>query len=404
MSSAVWPAPTDWSSRAPVTAAYLFATCVLSVFVAKRITTFAALRTLSLARALVVLVLVESLLFILVSSFLVLGVGTSESLLACQLGILWCIIFYASSKVAIYAFLMERVHLVHGNTSRGRVTRMRSRWYQVGFVFFVLWVTVTVTLAVGRISLIRAQDGACVIGLHPWASIPLLAMDLLVNVFLTSAFVVPIWGRLKLSSAPVGKAQRLARNSVLAAICALITSFANMLTLTLRHGHELSWVCLGTCGIDVFLNACIIYIITSHDNGSNRTGHSSSVKPPAWSGRRERDEATSAWSRREEGQGVPLAKSTPGYFPECEDDITLPTPVMFSGLIGGVRREDGRRGRGSGEGHRPRRWSGIDVSREVVVEVEPPIDVRLDGLEEEEGEGEKGSSENEVVDWEVLDV
>lgn len=211
-----------------------------------------------------------------------------------------------------------------------------------------------------------------------------------------------------------------------------------MLTLTLRHGHELSWVCLGSkspspppplylqrpttpaldvstltpclsvlslaCGIDVFLNACIIYIITSHDNGSNRTGHSSSVKPPAWSGRRERDEATSAWSRREEGQGVPLAKSTPGYFPECEDDITLPTPVMFSGLIGGVRREDGRRGRGSGEGHRPRRWSGIDVSREVVVEVEPPIDVRLDGLEEEEGEGEKGSSENEVVDWEVLDV
>lgn len=69
MSSAVWPAPTDWSSRAPVTAAYLFATCVLSVFVAKRITTFAALRTLSLARALVVLVLVESLLFILVKHF-----------------------------------------------------------------------------------------------------------------------------------------------------------------------------------------------------------------------------------------------------------------------------------------------------------------------------------------------
>lgn len=69
MSSAVWPAPNDWSSRAPVTAAYLAATCVLSAFVAKRITTFAAFRTLSLARALVVLVLVESLLFILVNPF-----------------------------------------------------------------------------------------------------------------------------------------------------------------------------------------------------------------------------------------------------------------------------------------------------------------------------------------------
>lgn len=36
---------------------------------------------------------------------------------------------------------------------------------------------------VGRISLIRAQDGACVIGLHPWASIPLLASTLCSNTF-----------------------------------------------------------------------------------------------------------------------------------------------------------------------------------------------------------------------------
>lgn len=44
-----------------------------------------------------------------------------------------------------------------------------------------------------------------------------------------------------------------------AAIVTLATSTANVLVLTLLHGRELGWVCLGSCGSDVspILNACI---------------------------------------------------------------------------------------------------------------------------------------------------
>lgn len=150
------------------------------------------------------------------------------------------------------------------------------------------------------------------------------------------------------------------------------------------------------CAIDVTLNASIIFVITSHDNGSNQSGYSSSANQGI---RRERDEAKSAWSRREEGHEAPLAASTPGYFPGCGDGIPR-MPVVYSSLTGGVRRGDLRRERGDGggsDGQRPQRWSGVEVSSEVEIKVEELVEIRRDYLKEER-EGDKGDLENEAVD------
>ena len=54
----------------------------------------------------------------------------------------------------------------------------------------------------------------------------------------------------------------MARNSVVAAVAALITSAANFIILSVQRGEQLSWVCLGSCGLDVFANASIIFFIT----------------------------------------------------------------------------------------------------------------------------------------------
>lgn len=45
--------------------------------------------------------------------------------------------------------------------------------------------------------------------------------------------------------------KRVAIRTLLASTVALVTSAAHMLILTLLHGHELGWVCLGSCGADV---------------------------------------------------------------------------------------------------------------------------------------------------------
>jgi len=114
---------------------------------------------------------------------------------------------------------MERVYLVNAQTPRGRVSRIQSKWYRASTgqykarlnhpracdgliqsspsrahhpVFFGLWLGVAVTLIVGRIAKIRESDEACIIGLKLFATIPMLVVDLAVNVFLTSAFIIPL--------------------------------------------------------------------------------------------------------------------------------------------------------------------------------------------------------------------
>ena len=53
----------------------------------------------------VLLIFVDSWLFIFSSGILVLGFGLEENEASCSMGILLCIIFYGSSKFLIYAFL-----------------------------------------------------------------------------------------------------------------------------------------------------------------------------------------------------------------------------------------------------------------------------------------------------------
>ncbi|KAK4706148.1 hypothetical protein P7C70_g41, partial [Phenoliferia sp. Uapishka_3] len=219
MDAAVWPEGAAERVRSVVTAAYLIVACTLSACLAKRFTTFSALKNLSASRLLVLAVLVDS--------------------------------------VFIYLFLMERVHLVHCHTAGGRKPRLQSRWYRMAVLLFSTWIVVAILMIVGRIAYIRDHDGACVIGLKLYASAPMLAVDATVNLFLTSAFVIPIY------RSKMGKAQQLARTSVISALFALSTSFINIVILALHHGKQLSFVCLGSCGIDVFLNASIIFYITS---------------------------------------------------------------------------------------------------------------------------------------------
>lgn len=87
------------------------------------------------------------------------------------------------------------------------------------------------------------------------------------------------------------KAQTLALHSCIAAVASLITSFGNILILSIQHGHQLSWVCLGSCGLDgqpsslcparstasshpafpVSINAIILYIVTSSSSSSHNS-------------------------------------------------------------------------------------------------------------------------------------
>ncbi|KAJ7138636.1 hypothetical protein C8R46DRAFT_610593 [Mycena filopes] len=231
-------------------------------------------------RLCILLVFIDSYLFMFCSGLLIFGVGLQTNNIACGAGVFICVLFYASSKVLIYAFLTEKVYIVW-DTNR---PRLRSPVFLVCTGTVCLYAAVIIIMIVGRVDQFRPGDGACVIGLKPTASIPLLSYDLFINVLLTVLFLWPLF-RSKHSST---RLRRVATRTLVASGMALTTSTINIAVLTIMHGRQLGWLCLACCGVDVVCNATALFWVTAGSaattvsgNRSDSRSHVTSVTAPA---------------------------------------------------------------------------------------------------------------------------
>jgi hypothetical protein len=100
----------------------ILAHCLSRRVAVEQLSSFAGLMQLSLARLLILIVMADSWLFLFtgtpalphqprvfaytsIGGIIIFGAGLESSRGACSMGILLCIIFYATSKALIYAFL-----------------------------------------------------------------------------------------------------------------------------------------------------------------------------------------------------------------------------------------------------------------------------------------------------------
>ncbi|KAJ6517997.1 hypothetical protein C8R47DRAFT_1231786 [Mycena vitilis] len=233
---------------------------ILTFFFSRRLlgdglTTRQAWSRLTWARASILLVFLDSYLFVFTAGMLMFGVGLQLNRTACWAGIYICVLFYAQSKILIYAFLTEKVYIVWDTTR----PRMRSPVYLICMGTVVMYSVVIVLLIIGRIGEFRPGDGACVIGVKRSASIAVLAYDLFINVLLTSLFLWPLL-RSKHSTA---RLRRVATRTLVASGVALTTSTVNVTVLTIMKGHQLGWLCLSSCSLDMISNAAALFWVTS---------------------------------------------------------------------------------------------------------------------------------------------
>jgi hypothetical protein len=197
---------------------------------------------------------VDSWLFLFISGILIFGVGLENNMASCSTAIYLCIGCYGTSKLFIYLFLIERVYVVWAPASGGR---LKSPIYNFCLITVALFGVIAALLIWGQIHYFR-PDGACKIGLRKLASRSLLCYDLFINVLLTTLFLWPLFRSKFLSR----RIKRVATRTLLAAAAALTTSTVNITVLTILHGEQLGWVCLGSCGTDVLFNAFAIYWVT----------------------------------------------------------------------------------------------------------------------------------------------
>ncbi|KAJ7202254.1 hypothetical protein B0H12DRAFT_517460 [Mycena haematopus] len=244
---------------------------ILTFFISRRLlgdglTSWLAWTRLSWPRLCILLVFVDSYLFLFCTGILIFGVGLQRDTTSCATGIVLCVCFYTSSKILIYSFLAEKVYTVW-DTGR---SRLRSPVFLICMVTIFLYGGIIITVLIGRVTEFRKGDGACVIGLKPTASLPLLSYDLFINILLTALFLWP----LVRSNHSNARLRRLAFRTLVAATMALTTSTVNIAVLTIMKGRELGWLCLTSCGIDVIFNAAALFWVTVGSSQSSLSASS----------------------------------------------------------------------------------------------------------------------------------
>ncbi|CAI0642983.1 unnamed protein product, partial [Colletotrichum noveboracense] len=182
---------------------------------------------------------------------------------------------YVGTKL-VYLFTIEKAHIIRGATK----ARHRSKLYTCNTIlmlgtygFITISIFSTHTLS-SRASYYDSASDTCVIGLERAILIPIIVFDALVNIYLTSLFLIPL---LKLHSIqasilrpwtmgsnyrhprtpPNVRLRRLALRTFLGALLTLTVSLTN-LSVLVALGGEVVWLCLACCNTDILITAFLI--------------------------------------------------------------------------------------------------------------------------------------------------
>ncbi|KAF9962357.1 hypothetical protein BGZ65_009299 [Modicella reniformis] len=242
----------------------LLAISLMSVLFGRK-TAGTSVSNINYARGLVIALYMVSWGFTTIAA--VLSSTNNGNIISCTISIFVCLSLYAASKIIIYLFLIEKVHVVSAVTSR----RKDSLLYRINILLLTPYTFILILMIFNRVAEVK-EEGKCYIGLKPTASITLILYDIFISAWLTILFIRPLMSTTSALQGPSkGKLRQVARRTLIGSIIALILSSANVFTLVFYKGYEDSILCLLSCTLDVTLNACTIHWVTSRAKGHQTT-------------------------------------------------------------------------------------------------------------------------------------
>ncbi|ESK89773.1 hypothetical protein Moror_16835 [Moniliophthora roreri MCA 2997] len=243
---------------------HLLGSSLLSYCISRRIPpwSLSTWKHLTWGRTCILLVLLDSWIFVFFSGILSLGVNIDGSLSTCSLAILLCICFYGSSKMLIYAFLVEKVYIVW--SAGNQTPRLKTTVYQICLTVQLGYIAVILMMILGRSSMMN-RDGVCVLGLRSFSTISLATYELTQNVFFTAMFLWPFWRSHPMSP----RLKIVAKRTLIAACGSLTVSAMNILVMIGLQGSEIGWICLTNCVIDVTINALLLFWVSASTTTGN---------------------------------------------------------------------------------------------------------------------------------------
>ncbi|KEQ72318.1 hypothetical protein M436DRAFT_27196, partial [Aureobasidium namibiae CBS 147.97] len=253
---------------------------VLAICLTRRMQLVTNWKTLPLTNILIIAIYVDSFLFIFCTAVLSKAYSLNQSAGICDGAILLCLASYMTTKIMIYYFLVEKVHIIRTtNTSR-----MKSKLWLFNFFGVICpYVVLVVLNFVFRIAYLN-EKGVCVIGMKRLALVPLITFDIILNVYLTSLFLHPLRQCYSFKQGTKSSLRTLVVRTFVGSCATLLMSVVNLSVLTILDG-EPGYICLCLCNLDILFTVCVLHWATAIDR-QDRTTTSGSQRPNFISGSR----------------------------------------------------------------------------------------------------------------------
>jgi hypothetical protein len=274
--------------------------------------------------------------YIIVSAALVCGQGLYMYEL-CDAGTWVCLMFYIMAKGFVYAFLVERVHIVRAPFVR----RIKDKVYIVCLVpAMTMYAGISLNSYFWRVTQMHESDGRCHFGISSQASIPILAVNIITNVTLTGVFFYLLQPVIKVHVLPTVSAafsrksktepvmvepaksetavqkniKTLLKKSIVGAILIELPVAANMIQFLITGGRELGMLCLTFCMVDVFWDVLITHWLTF---GSSAAAEKDLLRSTEASSRqgltRQQDNVPSRCSSKRKAREAPVRVPEPAF-------------------------------------------------------------------------------------------
>lgn len=275
--------------------------------------------------------------YIVVSAALVSGQGLYTYEL-CVAGTWVCLMFYITAKGFVYAFLVERVHIVRAPFVR----RSKDKVYLACLVSAMLmYAGTSLNSYFWRVTQMHESDGRCHFGIKNQASIPILTVNVVTNITLTSVFfyllrpVIKVNG-LRTMSAALSRGparsetsvqrniKTLLRKSIIGAILIELPVAAKLIQSIVTGGKELGMMCLTFCMVDVFWNVVVIHWLTF---GSSAAAENDILRSTAASSRqgltRQQDSILSRCKSGMEIREIALNTPEPVFTKDADPEMAI---------------------------------------------------------------------------------
>ncbi|TAQ91328.1 hypothetical protein B7494_g291 [Chlorociboria aeruginascens] len=155
--------------------------------------------------------------------------------------------------------------------SKGRsvaTPRLKSKMYCINTFGLLLPFSVTAILNfIYRLAYIDNQ-GHCTIGVKLASLLPLIIFDCVMNLVLTTQFVIPLRRQLSYRTGEDSIIRQVTIRSFVGSVCTLTSSVVNLSVLLSLDGEQ-AWICLLCCNADILFSVMMLHWVTSKDSGTS---------------------------------------------------------------------------------------------------------------------------------------